>query len=76
MTQEEKDQEIERLGGLMFTREEVSVIVDGGDDPYLRGRLKAEAEIRQSVMDLAKAGSSPAQALAMKLIEDARIKDI
>jgi hypothetical protein len=76
MSQEEIAQETERLGGLMFSREEVNVILHGEDDSYLRGRLMAEAEIRQSIMDLAKAGSSPAQALAMKLIEDARIKDL
>lgn len=75
MESTERDEELERLGGLMFTRQEAELIVDGGDDPYLRGRLKAEAEIRQSVMDLAKAGSSPAQALAMKLIEEARMKE-
>ena len=75
MEKSERDNELEHLGSLMFSREEASIILDGGDDPYLRGRLKCEAEVRKSIMELAKAGSSPAQAMAMRLIENARIQE-
>jgi len=34
-----------------------------------------EAEIRKSILELAKNGSSPAQAIAMKLIENAKMDD-
>jgi hypothetical protein len=73
--------EVERLAGLMFNVYEIGLIT--GIDPasegdefqkaMLRGRLKEEAEVRKSVFDLAKAGSAPAQTLAVQLIDQARV---
>jgi hypothetical protein len=40
------------------------------------GRLKCEAIVRKSIFDLAGNGSSPAQAFAMKLIENAKMDDV
>ncbi len=73
--------EIERLAGLMFSADEVATILgieeaDRGDDfalAMLRGRLQAEALVRDSIITLAKAGSAPAQALAKQLIDQARV---
>jgi hypothetical protein len=82
--------ELELYSSYMFTVEEIAVIIqvnpaelagkikDKASTPYLafaRGRLKMEAELRKSIFDLAKNGSSPAQSYAMKLIEKAKLDD-
>ncbi len=83
--------EVETYASLMFTRSEIAVIlqVDAPElellikDPdhpvgkaFNRGRLKREAEIRKGIFDLAQNGSSPAQAFAMKIIENAKMDDL
>jgi hypothetical protein len=83
--------EVETYASLMFTKEEIAVIleVDPGelitllqdqDNPvfrsFQRGRLKREAEVRKGIFDLAQNGSSPAQSFAMKLIENAKANDL
>jgi hypothetical protein len=75
----------------MFTREEIAVILEvdvaelksllqDRESPALRafqrGRLKREAEVRKGIFDLAQNGSSPAQAFAMKIIENAKLDDV
>ncbi len=42
----------------------------------LKGRLKTEARIRKCVIDLAIAGSAPAQAMAVKYIDEAKIAEL
>jgi hypothetical protein len=52
---------------------------DEDDTPYIRfqrGRVVQAAEVRKSIMELAKNGSSPAQAFAFKLIENAKMDDL
>lgn len=74
--------EVERLAGLMFNVFEVGLITgtdtanptDEFEKAMLRGRLREEAEVRKSVFDLAKAGSAPAQMLAVQLINQARVE--
>jgi hypothetical protein len=78
-----KIEEIENLAGLQFTKKEVSIITqipmskfeEDTDEnrAFLRGCLKAIAEVRQSILKMAKQGSSPAQNNYLKLIDD-RIK--
>jgi hypothetical protein len=83
--------ELETYSSLMFTREEIAVIleVDPADlksmlqdrespvfKAFQRGRLKREAEVRKGIFDLAQNGSSPAQAFAMKIIENAKLEDL
>jgi hypothetical protein len=83
--------DIETYASLMFTKEEIAVIleVDPGElksllqdrespsfKAFRRGRLKREAEVRKGIFDLAQNGSSPAQAFAMKIIENAKMDDI
>ena len=81
--------DLETYASLMFSKQEIAVILEV--DPselirvldeensaaiaFQRGRLKKEAEIRKGIFDLAQNGSSPAQAFAMKLIENAKMED-
>ena len=83
--------DIETYASLMFTKEEIAVILEvdpaelkallqEGESPsfraFQRGRLKREAEVRKGIFDLAQNGSSPAQAFAMKIIENAKLDDL
>ena len=83
--------EVETYASLMFTKEEIAVILEvdpselkillkDQDNPvfkaFQRGRLKREAEVRKGIFDLAHNGSSPAQAFAMKIIENAKMDDV
>ncbi len=83
--------EVETYASLMFTKEEIAVILEvdpselkvllkDQDNPvfkaFQRGRLKREAEVRKGIFDLAQNGSSPAQTFAMKLIENAKANDL
>ena len=84
---EERLAQIEQYSGLMFSREEIADILDVDrqlltelleDGDYLRafkkGRLLREAQLRKAIFDLAANGSSPAQAFAAKLIENAKME--
>ena len=83
--------DLESYATLMFTRAEIAVIMevdprelelllqDSGTPAcraFSRGRLKREAELRKGIFDLAANGSSPAQTLALKLIENAKTDDL
>ncbi|NCA75632.1 MAG: hypothetical protein EOM90_04800 [Alphaproteobacteria bacterium] len=83
--------DLETYASLMFSKSEIAVImeVDPGKlsdligDPqssagkaFQRGRLKREAELRKGIFDLAQNGSSPAQTLALKLVENAKADDV
>jgi len=83
--------ELENYASLMFTRKEISIILEvdplelkkilkdldsAASRAFQRGRLKREAEVRKGIFDLALNGSSPAQAFAMKIIENAKMDDI
>lgn len=69
---------IEELAGLQFSIEQIALILEIDESEfdapvyakaYLRGKLKAEAEIRKSIFQLAKQGSTPAQKQMMEIIE-------
>ncbi len=73
--------QIEDLATLQFSIEEVAVIVDATaaelaeGEPmraYLRGRLKAQAEVRRSIVSMAKQGSAPAHKQFLELAEESR----
>jgi len=85
---EERLAQIEQYSGLMFSREEIADILDvdrqlltelleDGDyqRAFKKGRLLREAQLRKAIFDLAANGSSPAQAFAAKLIENAKMED-
>lgn len=75
MLDDNQIKEVEELAGLFFSIDEVAFImgVNSQDQTfkkaYDRGSLKSEAEIRKSIIQLAKDGSSPAQAMAWKMVE-------
>ena len=83
--------EVETYASLMFTKQEIAVILEVdptelgtilqdqdelASKAFQRGRLKREAEVRKGIFDLAQNGSSPAQAFAMKIIENAKMDDV
>lgn len=83
--------ELEKYSGLMFSipdiadileldEQELKIILlergEPGRKAFKRGRLLMEAKIRQSIFDLASNGSSPAQAFAVKLIDNAKMEDL
>jgi hypothetical protein len=71
-------QEVEELAALFFSSDEIREITGlNPEDPlfkkaYRKGSLKSEAEIRKSIIQLAKDGSSPAQTLAWKMVESTK----
>ena len=80
--------QIEQYSGLMFSKDEIASILELDpkqfekylDDPqagraFKKGRLLRDAELRKAIFDLAANGSSPAQAFAAKLIENAKMDD-
>lgn len=81
MLSEEQLKEVEELAGYFFTEEEIREIsgITQKDQAFAqamrRGQLKAEAEVRKGIVELAKAGSSPAQTLAWKMIENLKRND-
>ena len=64
----------EELGRLQFREEEAEIIMneklnDKTRKEVLRGRLMAEAEVRASILLMAKQGSSPAQKQMLELMD-------
>jgi hypothetical protein len=59
--------EVQKLAALLFTEEEIFIIltrdedVKNFDDAYQKGRLLSIMEVRRSIFNMAKQGSSPAQ---------------
>jgi hypothetical protein len=81
--------EVKKLSAVFFTPKEIADIlevertafVDACNDDttdvyeaFTGGLLLSEYEIRTSVLKLAKAGSSPAQAMALDLLKKVRVK--
>ena len=81
---DEKLKDIEEWAYLLFSAEEISILAGlpseefceeaqtPGTEIFLatkRGRLRAEAAIRKSIIEQAISGSSPAQNLAYQIIE-------
>jgi hypothetical protein len=70
----------EELAGLLFSEKEIKIIIDTPDEAedslelrIIRGRLKTDAEVRRSILNHAKGGSSPAQTLADRMKRDLMI---
>ncbi len=77
--------EIERLAGLFFPPLNIAIVLQVNSEDFLHawadettaiyarywcGKLKSEAELRKIILTQAKQGSSPAQATAMKLLDE------
>lgn len=80
---EEQLQTIEQLAGLFYSPEKVAIMTEIDIDAlkmpenpaykaYWKGYYQSEAEFRTKVVALAKAGSSPAQTMTLKFIQDMR----
>ena len=77
---ESRNEAVEELASLQFSPEDVAIIAEfdatefDTDEvlaaAYMRGRLKAQGEVRRAVLQMAKQGSTPAQKQFMQLIED------
>ena len=74
-------QEIEELASLQFSVAEVAIILDATEQAlaegeplraYLRGRLKAQAEVRRSIVSMARQGSNPAHKQFLELAAESR----
>ncbi len=87
----EQFKEIEELAAVFFTPKEIAIIVgisvplfdeavkDETTNVYnafQRGRLQSEYDLRKSIVKLAKSGSSPAQTMAMDLLQKSKLKMI
>ena len=66
--------EVERYAALQFTRREVATIcgltlygLEPYETNYQRGRLKGDAEVRDTIVRMAKQGSTPAQEQVRRL---------
>lgn len=82
---EQQLEEVEQFASLFYNLHKIALITEIDHDllrddydhkgvvwkAYMKGYLKSEAEIRQSVIDHAKSGSAPAQNLAVKFMTDA-----
>ena len=83
-------QEITNLAALFLSPKEIAVMMEWDEDLFLndvkkvgnaayvayqKGRLQSEVDIRTSVIKMAKAGSTPAQAMALKFLSDLTIKE-
>lgn len=88
----EKLTELEDLAACWFTQKEIAIVLQvdefqldtaihrSGDTPekkaFFCGRLRTEAETRQSVFEAAANGSGPAQALALKIIAETKLQSL
>lgn len=74
--------EVEEFAKLMFSPKEICIIMEYDESlsksdafvlAFNKGRFLCEAAVRKSIFSLAANGSSPAQTLAMDLIEKGRL---
>lgn len=81
MLNDEQLEEVRELAGCFFSEEEIKEIMElDRTCPEFKkacrtGYLKSEAELRKSIFQLANNGSSPAQTLAIKMIEAHKRKE-
>jgi hypothetical protein len=78
----EQLKEVESLAALFFSKTEIDIIVSTDNENkdfdfhYQRGQLKQMALLRKSIFEQATNGSSPAQALAFKIIDACKINQL
>lgn len=75
---------IEELASYFFTPQEIALMIEANPDgimdnedffrAFQKGRLQNEMELRKSIIKLAKAGSSPAQTMALDLLNKSKLK--
>lgn len=83
-------EDIKRLSALFFTPREIAVMLEIMPvhkfilecesenskfyEAFYSGRLQSEMDLRTSVIKLAKSGSSPAQTMALEMLNKSKIK--
>ena len=90
LTDEEKEN-LEHFAGLLFPDRELALIMDLDVEQFklqmllekgevfqivAKGRLTAEANIRESIIDMAKRGSTPAQNSAEQLLKQLKVNNV
>jgi len=76
---------IEQNASLQFSLDEVALIADVAKSAfedneskesraYLKGRLKAQAEVRMSILEMAKQGNAPAQKQFLDMAKESEIE--
>lgn len=86
---EQESAEIVNLSALFFSPREISIMLELDPEQVLeemdrnkgtfyrsfqKGRLQSEVDLRKAIMQLARAGSSPAQTMAMNLFKESNAK--
>lgn len=86
---DEEAKQVEELAAVFFTPKEISFIMEFDEaivaecmndedstffKSFQKGRLQSEFDLRKSVVKLAKSGSSPAQTMAMDLLNKSKLK--
>lgn len=81
--------EVKNLAELFFTPAEIALMLELNDTEvtesardeeskfyraFQSGRLQSELELRKSILKLAKSGSSPAQTMAIDMLNKSKIK--
>lgn len=81
--------QVKELAALFFTPREIAIMMEWdaelftndceimGNPAYesfYAGRLQAEVDLRKGILKMAKAGSSPAQTMAMELLKQSTLK--
>ena len=79
MMTEEQLQEVEKWAGAFYTPDQIALIMDlepealesdAAKRVIKRGRLKAAGEVKLAVLAQAKAGSTPAQQMALRFQDE------
>jgi len=89
---DEQAEEIKRLSALFFTPREISIMLEISPvhlfvlecenesskyfEAFYSGRLQSEVDLRKSIIKLATSGSSPAQTMALDLLNKSKLKMI
>lgn len=73
--------DIENLAALFFTPKEIEIILsvepsETFEFSYQRGQLKQMAKLRKSIFEQAANNSTPAQTLALKIIDACKINQL
>lgn len=81
---EDQIKKVEMYAGYFFAPDEIVLIIgldnkcqtkESFKNAYKKGKLIMEAAVRKSILDLAVSGSSPAQVLAVKFMDQSKLDE-
>jgi len=85
---DEQLKQVEEYASYFFSPKEICIIlgidhkttltIEGSEfsNAYQKGSLLSQAKVRKSIIDLAQKGSSPAQALAVQMMDKIKINNV